>query len=374
MREYEKFKSGESDVAYYLEPFTYSIRHRAFQIVCLLISAYNIYYSIISALSANVYGTKRFLAMRLEKRDIFDPSLVSRISLINNGCEIVNIQGNATKAIAFENIVTMNGFSLYLANQSRMSTPVRFDLLATNDNWQTDFVIGSSDMRWADTDVRFLDHTALVSGSLSMDYRPRWEWYLGYIVLRLVVGFACFFSAVTGFLAFPALSKSALVYLCALMGSVGVIIALGYFCDGIKREAFSPLIDGFLYSSVAAVFFLFESFLPHACLVLGLASFSTKVVSNCVVFQDCPYLLVEPPLGPACILAWGAYLLALRRRRLRKTLLDAAAQARALDAAWRRARDSDEGSLSALEALTRATAAACAHSRVRHVARSPAPV
>ncbi len=61
--------------------------------------------------------------------------------------------------------------NLFVANNTaRLAT---FKLLGTNDGWRTATVTGSSDLRLAKTDVRFLETPVPVRPQFSFDYQPR---------------------------------------------------------------------------------------------------------------------------------------------------------------------------------------------------------
>jgi hypothetical protein len=360
MEAFKKFRVSDMEIAQFIAPFSYSIRKPAFQLICLIISGYNIFLfgNLIRALED--YGVKRLTSLRYVPSgpSTLDSVAVTELTLLFNGCESVisGIGNNFSKPVIFKDVVTMNGFKIKFQSPAQASTTMAFALFGSMDNWTSSFIVGSSDMRWGETGVRFLQHPVPVQDQLNMDYRPNWEWYV-VLFLRLVGAIAILIASICGHLNLPSTSKTILVHLTSGLALSDAIVFAGYLAASFRREAFTALVDGLLFLFLSAVLASHEAHFPHACLAFGLAALAADAVSDCALFQNCAHLAENPPTAAIGLAVWGAACAIFRRRLTRRRLRAVAAQRARYDSEWL-LRSRDHAGVEELEALAGRLAAA----------------
>ena len=357
MEAFKKYRLADLEIAQYIAPFSYTIRRKAFQFLCLIVSIYNIFLFGTSISSMGSYGLRSLNSLRFVQKEAENPVSVTGIKLLFNGCDLVvpEINGNISEPLYLANPVFMNGFKISGVSRTKFSS-IAFILLGSLDNWTTSFVVGSSDLRWGDTDVQFLENARPFEDILQFDYRPRWGWYVIF-VLRLVAGICLLSAVICAHFNRPSLSKVILTVLCSIIALGSGTVSAGYFAGGLRREAIILLVDFFVFLFLSSVLATWEILFPLACLLFGFLSLGAYIAAECSLFQDCGGVAASPPLGAICLACWGAGFIFLRLRLRLRSLRSMEAQQGKHDAEWLRV--SEPAAIAELDSLAESIARDC---------------
>ncbi len=277
------------------------------------------------------------------------------VRFLYRGCEFLATNMSNITAVALSlpgpGPVRMDGIVLDLFVADNTTQLVTFKLLGTNNGWRTTTVIGSSDLRLAKTDVRFLDTAVPFRPQFFFDYQPKLP-FLAYTVgHRLLWSIVCMSMGVSGLLNQSALGKSVCFWALGVASIVACLSSAGLLVIQQEREAFTPLVNAFTYAAIAAFLLIDETRIINACLAFGLATFTLRVINDCALFRDSWYLLTEPPIVPLVFFAVGAVLIAMRRRNFLLAVEGVEGDRAAYDTLWRAAAAADPAGVSKLEVL-----------------------
>ena len=199
-----------------------------------------------------------------------------------------------------------------------------------NDEW---FVVGASEFRWSKSHLRFL------SGSLkigAIDHRPPLAWLAENIVRSCLLALGCLCVAFCGILGSPSIGLMGFLAACVLMMLTDIAVATLYFVAGLNREAFCFVVSAFAFSALAWSLGRQARLFSEACLAFGGLTLPSRILRDCVLFNDCSYLIEDIPLLEMVALLSGAVGVVLRQRFIRKAVLDAGSDRGAFQAAWAR--------------------------------------
>jgi len=358
----QKSPGGELDFMLYQAPFRTLVGHPAVQLAFIAFGIYQLFLVFEVIFGIESYGVKKVGEIKFIGADSDSQHLnLSMVRFLYRGCEfLAEDMSNITAAtLRLPRPVQIDGLVLNLSGANNNTGLVTFKLLGTNDGWRTSTVIGSSDLRLAKTDVRFLDTLVPFRPQYAFDYQPRLPFLAYTLGHYLVWSTICVGVGVCGLLNRSALGKAVCIWALGAAGIVACLSSVGLLVIQQEREAFTPLVNTLTYAALAAILLTTETRIINAYLAFGLANFAFRVVNNCAVFRDCGYLLVEPPLVSLVFIAASSTLIATRRRSFLRAMEGVEGDRATYDALWRVAAAADSAIVDELEVFVRKVAAGC---------------
>ena len=116
------------------------------------------------------------------------------------------------------------------------------------------------------------------------------------------------------------MAKTALIFVCLGMAFIQFVSFAGFLSLHMPMEAFYPGCCCPGYALLALALAYRDRWLCESMLASGLFFLAARAVNDCVVFEDCAYLLAHPPVVQAALAALGAHFVWLRRRVVREIM------------------------------------------------------
>ena len=244
---------------------------------------------------------------------------VSSLNLTNlsltTGCQ--DVLDNES-SVALERPVTLLGFRIDL-NTSIPCVGARsfFQIKGSKDGGKTFNVIGASGFRWVLKGLRFSDRG--IDGcpsDLVYDYQLPWPQYFSdeSVLFLFLSGFAILAAGICAIFSLQREAKGILIPMLMTLALVQFVSFVGFWSLIMLWEAFYPGCCCLGYALLALALAYRDRWLCEYMLASGLFFLAARAVNDCVVFEDCAYLLAYPPVIQAALAALGAYFTWLRRR------------------------------------------------------------
>jgi hypothetical protein len=365
-------KGGNFDVMLYVAPFTNAVKNRAFQFIAITIGTIQFYLWLHAISGIQNYGDQSFQKLKLNWSPPEQSQSVS-LSLLFRGCETFsrNLSTNENSTIFFDQTVHMDGLSLTFSDEIvHGSTNLKFSLRgAAGSNSSVYYLVGSSDLRFAKSNVRFLNAPVPMKRKMIFQYHPPWPWYVTEHLVTIFWALVCFGTGMCGALNAPLAARRISLWGSCGLSLIHVSCAIGYLSLGLSREAFFSWINVFLYTTVSAVLNFKEVYFTDACAVLGIFSVMTRVVSECAVFQDCPFLLVDPPVSGVGFAILGGVSIVRRSQFFARAVKGVQQDKAAFDATWGELIAADRDGLDRIDSAARKVAQSCPSRQARHFNR-----
>ena len=216
--------------------------------------------------------------------------------------------------------------------------------------------IGASGIRWASGGVRLVTTGVdACAGAASFDLAPPWPWHFAdesALFLFLSASYPLF-AAILATAGRPHDAQRSAAAL-MLVAALPLLIAIaGYASVGSAKNAVYPALLFVAHIVVALPLSAHHPRIPECMLGAAILALVGRAVNDCVIFDDCQYLLFRPPIATClggvlgCILsARSRAILATARARLIPALL-------ALDSVWAGfvGADANRGALEDLHSL-----------------------
>ena len=240
--------------------------------------------------------------------------------ILNAGCQDAPDNESSSD---FERPVTVLGFRINLNTSGCERSESFFTIKASKDGGKTFEVIGASSFRWTLTGLRFVDRGINGCLSLALDYQLPWPQHFSdeSVLFLLLSGCAVFGAGACTIFRLQKMAKTALIFVCLGMAFIQFVSFAGFLSLHMPMEAFYPGCCCPGYALLALALAYRDRWLCESMLASGLFFLAARAVNDCVVFEDCAYLLAYPPVIQAALAALGAYFTWLRRRVVSKILL-----------------------------------------------------
>ena len=239
--------------------------------------------------------------------------------ILNAGCQDAPDNESSSD---FERPVTVLGFRINLNTSGCERSESFFTIKASKDGGKTFEVIGASSFRWTLTGLRFVDRGINGCLSLALDYQLPWPQHFSdeSVLFLLLSGCAVFGAGACTIFRLQKMAKTALIFVCLGMAFIQFVSFAGFLSLHMPMEAFYPGCCCPGYALLALALAYRDRWLCESMLASGLFFLAARAVNDCVVFEDCAYLLAYPPVIQAAIAALGAHFVWLRRRTVREIM------------------------------------------------------
>ena len=239
--------------------------------------------------------------------------------ILNAGCQDAPDNESSSD---FERPVTVLGFRINLNTSGCERSESFFTIKASKDGGKTFEVIGASSFRWTLTGLRFVDRGINGCLSLALDYQLPWPQHFSdeSVLFLLLSGCAVFGAGACTIFRLQKMAKTALIFVCLGMAFIQFVSFAGFLSLHMPMEAFYPGCCCPGYALLALALAYRDRWLCESMLASGLFFLAARAVNDCVVFEDCAYLLAHPPVVQAALAALGAHFVWLRRRVVREIM------------------------------------------------------
>ena len=328
----------------FISPTLNYIQQPVVQFVLLAIGVYLFTSATQLSLSLANYGIQRFQSYRLGNisiiQDEYSPhDVVNFLQLLRKGCVIYNqtiSHSSRSVTVTFPNATDIDGFIISFNESISATISARFILFGSNDLWETETVVGSSDMSFGNNGIRFLDEPVRVAPQLLYDYRPPWPFVCESVLISLLLSTAFIAIAVFGHLHRPAAGRSCILALLCADAAISVCTLVGFLSLGLWRQALLSGVELLCYFFMVSVLALIEPLISEALAAAGLAKLAARVASDCALFQDCSLLVAEPPYAEIICIFVGVGLAVSRLRFCVQVLRAVSGDRSRLDSEWAR--------------------------------------
>ena len=350
----------------YISPFSYHLQNHATHAVLILMAAFQIcgFINVISIMPS--YGEQSLRKLRL----IAEPARSGSLSLLHKGCEIASLSFNRTDTTMIYSFpVIFDGFFISFNDSSNGGQRQSLIMKGYSDNWETSAIVGSLNVRWTASGVRFLKSPVYSGTTVLLNFRPPWPWVLHTLLSEVGWALLCLTLALLGFFRRLMLGQVICFGLFCLLALGSAVSSIGFEVLGREREAFLPFTDFIFYAALATALHAVEMVFFDAVVFLACALLACNAAGDCLIFDDCANLLDNPPVRTIIVMTSGLYVVILRHRFLAKATAGIEADQAAFDSAWRDLVARSRGELSRLEAATQRMAAHCATLHARQLNR-----
>ena len=290
------------------------------------------------------YGVGQYISFRLEIAEgtqFVDRKLFGKceLTLLLRGCAIGSsyFQLDTAKQVGLERIIdfhvsppgeplpALDGFKLDFDGKSNSSSPLRFTLAGSDDNWTTSVPVASSEFRLVPEGVRMLGGSSAAwaaGGALLFENSLSWSLILSAAVHPILFSLLCASAALCGALNRPLAARQLTALFCALIAANMFAAVLGGAGPRVQNVSNGATAAAFV--ALGAVLALDECHVPASFALLGLLVTAARVLEDVLVFDDAAYLASSPPYSSAAIALVGLILVAqpygvmadvIRRRR-----------------------------------------------------------
>ena len=315
----------------------YCLRHSSFIFLLYVATIYQLSYSL-AAINMLLIGTFPWAQVgniSIEgsrmKAGALSPLAVSSLKL-HTACS----DERSNESVEFSDPVAIYGFTVNFNNsdfcQNEFAYFRLYDLQGKSRR-----PIGASGMRWASGGVRLLTFGVdACDGAFSFDLAPPWPWHFAdesALFLFLSASYPLF-AAILATAGRPHDAQRSAAAL-MLVAALPLLIAIaGYASVGSAKNAVYPAVLFVAHIVVALPLAASHPRIPEYMMGAAILALVGRAVNDCVIFDDCQYLLVRPPIATClggvlgCILSARARaMLATTRARLIPALF-------ALDRVW----------------------------------------